>query len=76
MVFAEDDDLAGLEDVSSDAEEDEAEWIDSEAFPSGNAQARKIHGSRKKHRGMFFIFQFGTFLINIYIVYHDMQLPS
>ncbi|CAN6459733.1 unnamed protein product [Victoria cruziana] len=50
MVFAEDDDLAGLEDVSSDAEEDEAEWIDSEAFPSGNAQARKIHGSRKKHR--------------------------
>ncbi|XP_031482496.1 CHD3-type chromatin-remodeling factor PICKLE [Nymphaea colorata] len=50
MVLAEDDDLAGLEDVTSDAEEDEAEWMDSESFPSRNAQARKIHGSRKKHR--------------------------
>ncbi|XXG40563.1 hypothetical protein AAC387_Pa01g1247 [Persea americana] len=50
IASTEEDDLAGLEDVSSDDEEDnnEAEWIDSEMISSGNVSGRK--GSKKKSR--------------------------
>lgn len=52
IASTEEDDLAGLEDVSSDDEEDnnEAEWIDSEMISSGNVSGRK--GSKKKSRGI------------------------
>lgn len=50
MALAEEDDLAGLEDASSDDEEDgnEADWIDSEVISSGNGSLKK--GSKKKSR--------------------------
>ncbi|XP_042503732.1 CHD3-type chromatin-remodeling factor PICKLE [Macadamia integrifolia] len=50
MVSVEEDDLAGLEDVSSDGEEDsnEAEWTDAEMIASGTASGRKPH--KKKAR--------------------------
>ncbi|XP_043696234.1 CHD3-type chromatin-remodeling factor PICKLE [Telopea speciosissima] len=50
MVSVEEDDLAGLEDVSSDGEDDsnEAEWTDAEMIASGTASGRKPH--KKKAR--------------------------
>lgn len=52
MVAAEDDDLAGLEDVSSDDDDFqyEDEVSDDEVVASGNAAAKRAHGSRKKTR--------------------------
>lgn len=52
MVSVEEDDLAGLEDVSSDGEDDnyEAEMTDGEPASSGNAPIRKA--GRKKSRGI------------------------
>lgn len=53
MVSVEEDDLAGLEDVSSDGEDDnfEAELTDGDATSSGNQSGRKP--SRKRVRGTF-----------------------
>ncbi|KAK9101787.1 hypothetical protein Sjap_019041 [Stephania japonica] len=49
MVSVEEDDLAGLEDVSSDGEDDnEADWIDADTL--GSATGRKPNGPRKKAR--------------------------
>jgi len=55
MVSVEDDDLAGLEDVSSDGEDDnyEAELTDSETM-SGAPSGRR--GYRKRARGICFAF--------------------
>ena len=55
MVSVEDDDLAGLEDVSSDGEDDnyEADMTDGETTSSGNATLRKA--SRKRSRSMYCI---------------------
>lgn len=52
MVSVEEDDLAGLEDVSSDGEDDnyEAEVTDGEAASSGNASVRRA--GRKRSRGI------------------------
>ncbi|PIA60920.1 hypothetical protein AQUCO_00300438v1 [Aquilegia coerulea] len=52
MVSVEDDDLAGLEDASSDGEDDsnEADWIDAEIVSSGTAAGRKPQISKKKSR--------------------------
>ncbi|KAF9614280.1 hypothetical protein IFM89_017081 [Coptis chinensis] len=52
MVSVEDDDLAGLEDVSSDGEDDsnEADWIDAEMVSSGSVSGRKPQGLKKKAR--------------------------
>ncbi|KAF5191952.1 Chd3-type chromatin-remodeling factor pickle [Thalictrum thalictroides] len=52
MVSVEDDDLAGLEDASSDGEDDsnEADWIDAESVSSGTATGRKPQISKKKSR--------------------------
>lgn len=53
MVSVEEDDLAGLEDVSSDGEDDnyEADMTDGETASSGTASLRKPY--RKKARGIF-----------------------
>ncbi|XP_068647282.1 CHD3-type chromatin-remodeling factor PICKLE isoform X2 [Aristolochia californica] len=48
VVSAEEDDLVGLEDVSS--EDDEADWIDAAMLSSGNASGRKTQVSRKRGR--------------------------
>lgn len=55
MVSVEDDDLAGLEDVSSDGEDDnyEAELTDGETLLTGAPVARRPY--RKRARGMVFI---------------------
>ena len=52
MVSVEEDDLAGLEDVSSDNEDDnyEADMTDGETASSGTASLRKTN--RKKARGI------------------------
>lgn len=54
MVCMEDDDLAGLEDASSEGEENnyEADLIDGEAIRSGPPAARKTF--RKRSRGIVF----------------------
>lgn len=54
MVSVEEDDLAGLEDVSSEGEDDnyEADLTDGEANSSGVPSAKKPY--RKKSRGIFF----------------------
>ena len=51
MVSVEEDDLAGLEDVSSDNEDDnyEADMTDGETASTGTASLRKTN--RKKSRG-------------------------
>lgn len=56
MVSVEEDDLAGLEDVSSDGEDDnyEAELTDGETVPTGAPAARKPY--RKRARGTIFIY--------------------
>lgn len=53
MVSVEDDDLAGLEDVSTEAEDDnyEADLTDGETTSSGTQTGRKPY--RKKSRGTF-----------------------
>ena len=53
MVSVEEDDLAGLEDVSSDGEDDnfEAELTDGDTTSSGNQSGRKPY--RKRVRGTF-----------------------
>jgi chromodomain-helicase-DNA-binding protein 4 len=53
MVSVEEDDLAGLEDVSSDGEDDnyEAELTDSETTITGAPPVRKPY--KKKARGIF-----------------------
>lgn len=52
MVSVEDDDLAGLEDVSSDGEDDnyEAELTDSETTSSGAPSGRRPY--KKRARGI------------------------
>ena len=52
MVCVEDDDLSGLEDVSSDGEDDtyEAELTDGETASSGIPAGRRPH--KKKTRGL------------------------
>lgn len=54
MVSVEDDDLAGLEDVSSDGEDDnyEADLTDGDTTSSGAQPGRRPN--RKKSRGIFF----------------------
>lgn len=54
MVSVEEDDLAGLEDVSSEGEDDnyEADLTDGEANSSGVPSVKKPY--RRKSRGMFF----------------------
>lgn len=54
MVSVEEDDLAGLEDVSSDGEDDnyEAELTDGETTSTGLPTGRRPY--RKKARGTFF----------------------
>ncbi|OVA08625.1 SNF2-related [Macleaya cordata] len=49
MVSVEEDDLAGLEDVSSDGEDDgnEGDWIYAEMISSGTASGRKLHSKKK-----------------------------
>lgn len=53
MVSVEEDDLAGLEDVSSDGEDDnyEAELTDGDSNSNGTTSVRRPY--RKKARGMF-----------------------
>lgn len=53
MVSVEEDDLAGLEDVSSDGEDDnyEAELTDNETASVGAAAVKKTY--RKRSRGIF-----------------------
>lgn len=57
MVSVEEDDLAGLEDVSSEGEDDnyeaEADLTDGETHSSGIPSGRKPY--RKKSRGIVFI---------------------
>lgn len=55
MVSVEEDDLAGLEDISSDGEDDnyEADLTDGETASAGVPSARKPY--RKKARGIFFL---------------------
>lgn len=55
MVSVEEDDLAGLEDVSSDGEDDnyEAELTDGETTASGAPSGRKPY--KKKSRGIIFL---------------------
>ena len=54
MVSVEEDDLAGLEDISSDGEDDnyEADLTDGETTSAGVPSGRKPY--RKKARGIFF----------------------
>lgn len=53
MASVEDDDLAGLEDVSSDGEDDnyEAELTDGDSNSTGTTSSRRP--SKKKARGIF-----------------------
>ncbi|XP_068652707.1 CHD3-type chromatin-remodeling factor PICKLE-like [Aristolochia californica] len=48
VVSAEEDDLVGLKDVSS--EDGKADWIDADILSSGNASGRKTQVSRKRGR--------------------------
>lgn len=58
MVSVEDDDLAGLEDVSSDGEDDnfEADLTDGDTASSGAQTGRRPY--RKKSRGLSFLYLF------------------
>jgi chromodomain-helicase-DNA-binding protein 4 len=58
MVSVEDDDLAGLEDVSSDGEDDnyEAELTDGETTSSGVVQTVRRPYRKKARGGIFFSF--------------------
>lgn len=61
MVSVEEDDLAGLEDVSSDGEDDnyEADMTDGETASSGTASGRKPY--KKKARGIFSVYCIGLY---------------
>lgn len=63
MVSVEDDDLAGLEDLSSDGEDDnyEVELTDGETASSGIPSVRKPN--KKRARGIFFLSNNSTLLV-------------
>jgi len=66
MVSVDDDDLAGLEDVSSDGEDDnyEAEVMDGETSSSGTVSGGKRLPNRKRSRGMFFMYCLNKLMTN------------
>lgn len=64
MVSVEEDDLAGLEDVSSDGEDDnyEAELTDGETAAAGAPSVRKPY--RKRARGIVFLADLNCYIVS------------